>query len=130
MRQGIFGSALTGPISCNCGANLTRGNGIIRNEVTENIRTINQVPLVLEESLDCAVRGEIYITKSDFIQYNEMFDNRYSNPRNLAAGSLRNNKSSMVSKIPLNIFAYEGYFQNQLADSDHPFNDHIEILLK
>jgi len=109
---------------------LTRGNGIIGNDVTENIRTINQVPLIIDEPLDCAVRGEIYINKSDFISYNKRFENRYSNPRNLAAGSLRNNKSSIVSKIPLNIFAYEGYFQNRLESTGFPVNDHIEILLK
>ncbi|MCP5052731.1 MAG: DNA ligase (NAD(+)) LigA, partial [bacterium] len=68
------------------------------------------------------VRGEIFIKKSDFETYNKTFDNKYSNPRNLAAGSLRNIKSSIVAKIPLNIFAYEGFFEKTGT------NDHILTL--
>lgn len=103
---------------------LTRGNGIVGNDVTENIRTIMQIPLVTGETSDFAVRGEIFIKKSEFESYNRQFENRYSNPRNLAAGSLRNIKSSAVARIPLNILVYEGYFQDNFS------NDHILILGK
>ena len=103
---------------------LTRGNGMFGNDVTENIRTIKQIPLITEEKSDFAVRGEIFINKSDFLKYNKSFENKYSNPRNLAAGSLRNLKSSVVAKIPLNFLAYEGFFKNQFC------NNHILILLK
>jgi DNA ligase (NAD+) len=94
---------------------LTRGNGIFGNDVTNNIKTINQVPLIINQPIDVAVRGEIYITKSDFQKYNKNFEGKYSNPRNLAAGSLRNLKSSLVSKIPLNIFAHPnlGFFSDK-----------------
>lgn len=112
-------------------AALTRGNGYRGNDVTENIRTIPQVPLVIEEPGELAVRGEVYIAKPDFAVYNRTFENRYSNPRNLAAGSLRNNKSSLVARVPLKIFCYEGYF----GDPDKKVGDpqlagHLQILLK
>jgi len=99
---------------------LTRGDGIKGNVVTDNIRTINQIPLILPRKIDIAIRGEIFIKKSEFSKFNKKFDNKYSNPRNLAAGSLRNLKSSVVAKVPLNMFAYEGYYENS--------KDHIEIL--
>jgi DNA ligase (NAD+) len=103
-------------------AALTRGNGLVGNDVTENIRTIHQVPLAIHEKSGLAVRGEIFINKSEFEIFNKNFENRYSNPRNLAAGSLRNIKSSVVAKVPLNIFTYEGFFEK--TDS----NDHILTL--
>ncbi|UCH95893.1 MAG: NAD-dependent DNA ligase LigA [Candidatus Aminicenantes bacterium] len=101
---------------------LTRGNGVVGNDVIENVRTIKQVPLVTSETSDFSVRGEIYIKKSDFDTYNRAFDNKYANPRNLAAGSLRNIKSSVVAKVPLNILIYEGFFENTFT------NDHILTL--
>ncbi|MCP4148653.1 MAG: DNA ligase (NAD(+)) LigA, partial [bacterium] len=103
-------------------AGLTRGNGLVGNDVTENIRTINEIPLLIDDSSEFAVRGEIFILKTDFEKFNKSFDNKYSNPRNLAAGSLRNIKSSVVAKVPLNIFVYEGFF------APETFNDHVLIL--
>lgn len=99
---------------------LTRGDGIRGNVVTENVRTILHVPLILPKKIDIAVRGEIFIKRSEFIKFNKLFDNKYSNPRNLAAGSLRNLKSSIVAGIPLNMIAYEGYFNKKKG--------HVEIL--
>lgn len=101
---------------------LTRGNGIVGNDVIENVRTIKQVPLVTPETSDFTVRGEIYIKKSDFTTYNQTFENKYSNPRNLAAGSLRNIKSSVVANVPLNIFTYELFHEKAII------NDHILAL--
>ena len=101
---------------------LTRGNGIVGNDVIENVRTIKQVPLVTNENSDFTVRGEIYIKKSDFNTYNQTFENKYSNPRNLAAGSLRNIKSSVVANVPLNIFTYELFYEKAII------NDHILAL--
>ncbi len=101
---------------------VTRGNGLVGNDVSDNVRTIKQVPLVTEETSKFAVRSEIFIKKSDFGIYNQAFENKYANPRNLAAGSLRNIKSSVVAKVPLNVFSYEGFFENAFT------NDHILIL--
>jgi DNA ligase (NAD+) len=103
---------------------LTRGNGIVGNDVRENVRTIKQVPLVTHETSNFAVRGEIYIKKSKFEIYNRTFENKYSNPRNLSAGSLRNLKSSVVANVPLNIFTYEGFFENNIT------KNHIQALSK
>ncbi len=101
---------------------LTRGNGIVGNDVIENVRTIKQVPLVTPGNSDFAVRGEIYIKKSDFDTYNRTFENKYSNPRNLAAGSMRNIKSSVAANVPLNIFTYELFYEKAIT------NDHILAL--
>ena len=103
---------------------LTRGNGIMGNDVSDNARTIMQIPLVTNEHSNFAVRGEIYIKKSDFETYNKSFENKYSNPRNLASGSLRNIRSSVAAKVPLNIYAYEGFFDTQFT------NDHILMLAR
>lgn len=101
---------------------LTRGNGLQGNDVSANVRTISQVPLRIAESSRLAVRGEIYITRADFERYNSAVAEKYANPRNLAAGSLRNLKSSQAARVPLNIFVYEGFFENEFSC------DHLEIL--
>ncbi len=89
---------------------LTRGNGLTGNDVSGNVRTIRQVPLRIAEPGALAVRGEIYITRDDFARFNAGLAEKYANPRNLAAGSLRNLKSSLTARVPLNIFVYEGFF--------------------
>jgi DNA ligase (NAD+) len=101
---------------------LTRGNGALGNDVSANVRTISQVPLRIAESSSVAVRGEIYITRSDFERFNSGMAEKYANPRNLAAGALRNLKSALTARVPLNIFVYEGFFQNE------PVRDHLEAL--
>ncbi|MBN2399888.1 MAG: NAD-dependent DNA ligase LigA [Candidatus Aminicenantes bacterium] len=101
---------------------LTRGNGLLGNDVSANVRTISQVPLRIAESSPLAVRGEIYITRPDFECFNSGMAEKYANPRNLAAGSLRNLKSALTAKVPLNIFVYEGFFQNESIP------DHLDIL--
>lgn len=63
----------------------TRGDGRIGEDVTQNLKTIESIPLKLEKSINCEVRGEVYITKKGFAK----FAKQYSNPRNLAAGSVR-----------------------------------------
>jgi DNA ligase (NAD+) len=101
---------------------LTRGNGLLGNDVSDNVRTISQVPLRIAEPDRLAVRGEIYIKREDFERYNSGVAEKYANPRNLAAGSLRNLKSALAARVPLNIYVYEGFFQNG------PNRDHLEIL--
>ena len=65
---------------------LTRGNGFSGNDVSDNVRTISQVPLRIAEAGRLAVRGEIYIQRADFERYNAGLAEKYANPRNLAAG--------------------------------------------
>ncbi len=88
---------------------VTRGNGYIGNDVTGNVKTISSVPLRLREPVSLAVRGELYLTVKEFEQIASGQDIPYANPRNLAAGTIRRVTSSAVARIPLRMFAYEGY---------------------
>lgn len=90
---------------------VTRGNGLVGNDVTPNVRTIRSVPLRLREPDTVAVRGEVYLPRDRFQEINEKLEVPFANPRNLAAGTIRRIKSSDVAAIPLETFAYEGYFQ-------------------
>ncbi|MBN1797242.1 MAG: NAD-dependent DNA ligase LigA [Spirochaetales bacterium] len=89
---------------------LTRGNGLVGNDVTPNVRTIPSVPLKLSRQVDVVVRGEIFLPKAFFRKINMELEIPYANPRNLASGTLRRIRSAEVAKIPLDIFIYEGYF--------------------
>ena len=100
---------------------VTRGNGYIGNDVTENVKTIGSVPLRLFEPVSAAVRGEIFLEKDRFQQINEHLQVRYANPRNLAAGTIRRYKSSEAAALPLKIFCYEGYFASR-------FSSHLSVL--
>ncbi len=104
---------------------VTRGNGVRGNDVTENVRTIRSIPLRLARPVTVAVRGEIYLPLDRFQEINASLELPYANPRNLAAGSLRRVKSADVAKIPLNIFAYEGFFG---GSTDRPPRSHVEVL--
>ncbi len=117
---------------------LTRGNGLLGNDVSDNVRTISQVPLRIDEPSRLAVRGEIYIKRGDFERYNSGVAEKYANPRNLAAGSLRNLKSALAARVPLNIFVYEGFFPvpssgtfragPDIPGGGNAGRDHLEIL--
>ncbi|NLO60047.1 MAG: NAD-dependent DNA ligase LigA [Spirochaetales bacterium] len=103
---------------------VTRGNGFVGNDVTANIKTIGSVPLSLPEEIDIAVRGEIYLERVDFDRLNKNSELPYANPRNLAAGTIRRNKSSEVAKVPLKIFVYEGFWSKSEEQPTH----HVQIL--
>ncbi len=100
---------------------VTRGNGIVGNDITANVKTIRAVPLRLNKDVNVAVRGEIFLPRELFDEINREMDVPYANPRNLAAGTLRRVKSSEVAKVPLDIFVYEGFFESPLVT-------HIDIL--
>jgi DNA ligase (NAD+) len=93
---------------------VTRGNGYAGNDVTENVKTIGSVPLKLAEPVTLAARGEIYLPVGTFEELNRTMETPYANPRNLAAGTLRRQKSREVAKIPLEIFVYEAHFEQRL----------------
>jgi DNA ligase (NAD+) len=88
---------------------VTRGNGLVGNDVTGNVRTIGAVPLRLPRELTVAVRGEIFLPRRLFDSINARMQTPYANPRNLAAGTLRRVKSSEVAEVPLDIFVYEAH---------------------
>ncbi len=106
---------------------VTRGNGEIGNDVTPNIMTMRSVPLSLPEAVDIAVRGEVYLEKADFERLNASEPDeskRAANPRNLAAGTVRRQKSNEAARVPLTIFCYEGFWNDK---SETPA-DHLHIL--
>ena len=88
----------------------TRGNGIVGENITKNLMTIKNIPLNIDEKGELTVRGEVYISKKDFEAINKIQEEQdqplYANPRNLAAGSLRQLDSKLTAKRPLDIFIF------------------------
>ncbi|MEG1867855.1 MAG: NAD-dependent DNA ligase LigA [Clostridiales bacterium] len=92
-----------------CGA--TRGNGKIGENITENLRTVKTVPLTIPYKGHLVCRGEAYLPKEDFVALNRQREEAgepvFANPRNAAAGSLRQLDSKITAKRPLAVFAYD-----------------------
>lgn len=89
----------------------TRGDGLVGEDVTENLKTINSIPLRLKESVPyLEVRGEVFMPKSTFDRLNEEKQKKgeplFANPRNAAAGSLRQLDSSVARERGLDIFVF------------------------
>ena len=88
----------------------TRGDGVIGENITHNVETIKSVPLRLNKALDIEVRGEIYMSKVSFEKCNkerkEKGENLFANPRNAAAGSVRQLDSKIAAKRNLDFMAY------------------------
>jgi DNA ligase (NAD+) len=103
----------------------TRGDGTEGEDVTANIRTLKAVPQHLKGKhvpKICEVRGEVYMTKSDFLKLNERQkeagEQLYVNPRNTAAGSVRQKDPAITASRPLGFFAYAwGELSEMPADS-------------
>ena len=103
----------------------TRGNGQVGEDVTENLKTIKNIPQILKEPIDIIVRGEVFIGKEDFEKLNEKQDEdeKFANARNLAAGSLRQLDSSIAATRPLDIFIF-----NVQKCETKAFKSHYESL--
>lgn len=88
----------------------TRGDGIIGEDITHNVKTIKSVPLKLNKEIDIEVRGEIYMSKKSFEKCNEDRKKNnealFANPRNAAAGSVRQLDSRVAAKRGLDYMAY------------------------
>lgn len=88
----------------------TRGDGVTGEDITQNIRTVKSVPLVLPEALTVEVRGECYMPKQSFQQLNEIREAEgldvFANPRNAAAGSLRQLDAKVAASRNLSVFLY------------------------
>ena len=92
---------------------LSRGDGIEGEDITENLKTIKDIPKYISdknfpEEID--IRGEVYIRNKDF----ETIKNKFANPRNAASGSLRQKNPNETSKIPLRFIAYTYGFSKEL----------------
>lgn len=88
----------------------TRGDGVTGEDITTNIKTIKSVPLRLTEDIDIEVRGEIYMSKKSFLEANrekiKSGEKEFANPRNAAAGSIRQLDSKVTAKRNLDFMAY------------------------
>ena len=105
----------------------TRGNGLVGEDITENLKTIKNIPKKIKEPIDIIVRGEVFIGKRDFEKMNEEREENeeslFANARNAAAGSLRQLDSSIAAQRPLDIYI----FNVQKSDTIE-FKSHIESL--
>ncbi len=115
----------------------TRGDGEIGEDVTQNIRTMGQIPLRLDASMlplpaVLEVRGEIYMRRDDFERLNERQrekgEKTYINPRNTAAGAVRQLDPAITAQRPLSFFAYGWGEISPPADGGPDFSTHFELL--
>ncbi|KXA61695.1 DNA ligase [Streptococcus mitis] len=92
-------------------AGATRGDGSIGENITENLKRVKDIPLTLPEELDITVRGECYMPRASFDQVNqtrqENGEPEFANPRNAAAGTLRQLDTAVVAKRNLATFLYQ-----------------------
>ena len=89
----------------------TRGNGVVGEDVTMNVRTIQSVPLVLNQPVDIIVEGEVWMSKTDFEGLNKSQKKKdlplFANPRNVTAGSIRQLDPKIVAERKLQAFVYD-----------------------
>lgn len=110
----------------------TRGDGTVGEDVTENLRTVMSIPLVLSEPLPyLCVRGEVYMPKKAFAELNARREEEgqplFANPRNAAAGSLRQLDSRVTASRKLDIFVFN-YQEGDLYMDGHEPKTHTETL--
>ncbi len=96
---------------------VTRGDGIIGENITQNLKTIKSIPLKLFKEANVEVRGEIYMPKTSFEKLNEenllKGEKLFANPRNAAAGSLRQLDSTITAKRDLSMFSYTAIIEDK-----------------
>jgi len=101
----------------------TRGDGMVGEDITQNLKTIRAIPLRLTEPLDIEVRGEVYLPKQEFARINEERERQgeptFANPRNAAAGSVRQLDPRVTAERALSCFIYGVGSQEQLQVGRH-----------
>ena len=109
----------------------TRGDGSIGENITENLKRVKDIPLILPEELDITVRGECYMPRASFDQVNqarqENGEPEFANPRNAAAGTLRQLDTAVVAKRNLATFLYQEASPST-RDSQEKVLKHLEQL--
>ena len=112
-------------------AGATRGDGSIGENITENLKRVKDIPLILPEELDITVRGECYMPRASFDQVNqarqENGEPEFANPRNAAAGTLRQLDTAVVAKRNLATFLYQEASPST-RDSQEKVLKHLEQL--
>ena len=112
-------------------AGATRGDGSIGENITENLKRVKDIPLTLPEKLDITVRGECYMPIASFNQVNlarqENGEPEFANPRNAAAGTLRQLDTAVVAKRNLATFLYQEASPST-RDSQEKVLEHLEQL--
>jgi len=112
-------------------AGATRGDGSIGENITENLKRVKDIPLSLPEKLDITVRGECYMPRASFDQVNqsrqENGEPEFANPRNAAAGTLRQLDTAVVTKRNLATFLYQEASPST-RDSQEKVLNHLEQL--
>ncbi len=105
----------------------TRGNGLVGEDVTQNLKTVKTIPIEIADKIDITVRGEVFIAKEDFEKMNqerqENEEELFANARNAAAGSLRQLDSKITEKRPLDIYIF-----NVQKIEGKEFNSHFKEL--
>lgn len=105
----------------------TRGNGLVGEDVTENLKTIKTIPSTIKDNINITVRGEVFIAKKDFEKMNfereQNEEELFANARNAAAGSLRQLDSNITKQRPLDIYVF-----NVQKIEGKEFNSHFEEL--
>lgn len=109
----------------------TRGDGTIGENITENLKRVKDIPLQLEQAIDITVRGEAYLPRASFASINlerqENGETEFANPRNAAAGTLRQLDTSIVSKRNLATFLYQEASPSQ-QDTQEEVLSHLSSL--
>lgn len=104
----------------------TRGNGEIGENITQNMKTIRSLPLKIDEKAELELRGEIYLAKSEFKRLNkerlQNDESPFANPRNAAAGSVRQLDSKIAAERSLSILIYD-----LISHSEREFETHLEV---
>ncbi|MCX6719975.1 MAG: NAD-dependent DNA ligase LigA [Candidatus Staskawiczbacteria bacterium] len=89
----------------------TRGDGMVGEDITENLKTVEAIPLTIKEKREIIIRGEVFVTKKEFERMNNEQKEKglavYANPRNIAAGSVRQLDPKITASRKLDSFAYE-----------------------
>ncbi len=111
----------------------TRGDGAVGEDVTQNLRTVGAVPLKLAEPLTLTVRGEVYMPRASFEKLNlareAQGQSLFANPRNAAAGSLRQLDSKITAERGLSIFVFNLQSGELYADRENP-TSHTDTLAR